>query len=264
LAFKYRIHDPEIGRWLSVDPLQKKYPYASPYSFALNTPIQAVDPDGREVIPAGKEEVVFLKGLVNDLFGKKSGFKVKRSGIKVNKRRIDKAGYTGDMKILADRLVEVSTNTKHKAKFVLGSSASVSNTVGYNTMEVPNYIDITNADGTKSRTIDPNNPTKIEKTPKSYTNTFSNIEGGFTTEITKDNKLLKNQIVIVNPADEGKPLLEDNSGAPLGLEGRSTAVHELLGHFFDNITGSNNDTAVDTENKARKKFKLKQRSGVKH
>lgn len=41
--------DTRLGRWWSVDPLAVKYPFASPYNFALNTPIQAKDPDGKDV-----------------------------------------------------------------------------------------------------------------------------------------------------------------------------------------------------------------------
>jgi RHS repeat-associated protein len=48
--FGARIYDVRLGRWLSIDPLASKYPYASTYNFALNTPIQAVDPDGKVVI----------------------------------------------------------------------------------------------------------------------------------------------------------------------------------------------------------------------
>jgi RHS repeat-associated protein len=48
--FDARIYDPRLGRWLSCDPLAIKYPFASPYNFALNTPIQAVDPDGKVVV----------------------------------------------------------------------------------------------------------------------------------------------------------------------------------------------------------------------
>ena len=43
-----RVYDPRIGRFLSLDPLQKKYPWYTPYQFSGNTPIQAVDLDGRE------------------------------------------------------------------------------------------------------------------------------------------------------------------------------------------------------------------------
>ncbi|MGB0868510.1 MAG: RHS repeat domain-containing protein [Flavobacteriales bacterium] len=48
--FGARMYDPRIGRWFAVDPLDHLYPSSTPYSFALNTPIQAIDPDGRLVI----------------------------------------------------------------------------------------------------------------------------------------------------------------------------------------------------------------------
>jgi RHS repeat-associated protein len=48
--YGFRIYNPALGRFLSVDPLQKKFPELTPYQFASNTPIQAVDLDGREGI----------------------------------------------------------------------------------------------------------------------------------------------------------------------------------------------------------------------
>ena len=50
LDFGARIYDSRLGRWLSIDPLAAKYPDVSTFTFALNTPIQAKDPDGRVVI----------------------------------------------------------------------------------------------------------------------------------------------------------------------------------------------------------------------
>ncbi len=50
VSFKYRIHDPRLGRFLSVDPLAAKYPSVSPYVFVVNNPINLIDPDGREPI----------------------------------------------------------------------------------------------------------------------------------------------------------------------------------------------------------------------
>jgi len=43
-----RIYDPRVGRFLSLDPYYKKYPELTPYQFASNTPLQAVDLDGLE------------------------------------------------------------------------------------------------------------------------------------------------------------------------------------------------------------------------
>ena len=41
-----RIYDSRIAKFLSVDPLTKSYPFYSPFQFAGNTPIQAIDLDG--------------------------------------------------------------------------------------------------------------------------------------------------------------------------------------------------------------------------
>jgi RHS repeat-associated protein len=43
-----RAYDLRIGRFPSVDPITAKYPMLTPYQFASNTPIQAVDIDGLE------------------------------------------------------------------------------------------------------------------------------------------------------------------------------------------------------------------------
>jgi RHS repeat-associated protein len=43
-----RIYDTRLARFLSVDPLTKKYPELMPYQFASNTPIRATDLDGAE------------------------------------------------------------------------------------------------------------------------------------------------------------------------------------------------------------------------
>src|SRR5690625_3087633 len=50
LDFGARIYDSRSGRWLSVDPLAEKYPGISTYAFVANSPINAIDPDGRLII----------------------------------------------------------------------------------------------------------------------------------------------------------------------------------------------------------------------
>jgi RHS repeat-associated protein len=44
-----RIYDPRIARFLSIDPLSSSFPWWTPYAFAGNTPIQAIDLDGGEI-----------------------------------------------------------------------------------------------------------------------------------------------------------------------------------------------------------------------
>ena len=46
--YGFRILDPRLGRFKSLDPLQKKFPELSPYQFASNSPIANVDLDGKE------------------------------------------------------------------------------------------------------------------------------------------------------------------------------------------------------------------------
>ncbi|MBP7541388.1 MAG: RHS repeat-associated core domain-containing protein [Saprospiraceae bacterium] len=46
--YGFRIYNPRLGKFLSVDPLTKKYAYLTPYQFASNTPISGVDLDGLE------------------------------------------------------------------------------------------------------------------------------------------------------------------------------------------------------------------------
>ena len=46
--YKYRMHDPRIGRFFAVDPLAPKYAYNSPYAFSENRVIDAIELEGLE------------------------------------------------------------------------------------------------------------------------------------------------------------------------------------------------------------------------
>jgi RHS repeat-associated protein len=48
LNYKYRMHDPRVGRWKSLDPLAGKFPNMSPFVAFNNNPIFFVDPLGLE------------------------------------------------------------------------------------------------------------------------------------------------------------------------------------------------------------------------
>lgn len=49
--YGFRIYDPRIGKFLSVDPLTKSYPWYTPYQFSGNCPIWCIDLDGLEPVP---------------------------------------------------------------------------------------------------------------------------------------------------------------------------------------------------------------------
>jgi len=46
--YGFRVYDPRKAKFLSVDPLTKSYPWYTPYQFAGNKPIWAIDLDGLE------------------------------------------------------------------------------------------------------------------------------------------------------------------------------------------------------------------------
>lgn len=48
LNFKFRGYDPRLGKFWSVDPLAKDYPWNSPYAFAENDVIRSIDLEGAE------------------------------------------------------------------------------------------------------------------------------------------------------------------------------------------------------------------------
>jgi RHS repeat-associated protein len=46
-----RFYDPRIAKFISIDPLAKKFPYLSPFQYAANKPIWCIDIDGLEDLP---------------------------------------------------------------------------------------------------------------------------------------------------------------------------------------------------------------------
>ena len=48
INYKYRVHDPRIGRFLSVDPLAPSFAHNSPYAFSENRVIDGVELEGLE------------------------------------------------------------------------------------------------------------------------------------------------------------------------------------------------------------------------
>jgi hypothetical protein len=47
LNYTFRMHDPRVGRFFAVDPLDEKAPDWSPYRFCFDNPLRYTDPDGR-------------------------------------------------------------------------------------------------------------------------------------------------------------------------------------------------------------------------
>ena len=56
LAFKYRIHDVRLGRFLSRDPLYQSYPWNSDYAFSENRLIDGIEFEGLEHVPTWSKD----------------------------------------------------------------------------------------------------------------------------------------------------------------------------------------------------------------
>ena len=68
--YKYRMHDPRIGRFFAIDPLAPKYPHNSPYAFSENRVIDGVELEGlecnvinEETVPGGWTDVSVTRVL---------------------------------------------------------------------------------------------------------------------------------------------------------------------------------------------------------
>ncbi|MCP4458674.1 MAG: hypothetical protein GY816_11715 [Cytophagales bacterium] len=86
IAFKWRNHQPEIGRFFNVDPLAEKYYYNSPYAFSENKVVVHRELEGLESQYLFNKEVMKTTDYVGqkiDQAGKsiKSGLKAIGNGI---------------------------------------------------------------------------------------------------------------------------------------------------------------------------------------
>jgi RHS repeat-associated protein len=66
INYKYRMHDPRLGRFFAVDPIARSYPYNSPYAFSENRLIDGIEWEGLEVVYIGKNTTysALLSGYV--------------------------------------------------------------------------------------------------------------------------------------------------------------------------------------------------------
>jgi RHS repeat-associated protein len=54
--YGFRIYNPALGKFLSIDPLTSKFPELTPYQFASDNPIQNIDFDGLEGTPGNLQK----------------------------------------------------------------------------------------------------------------------------------------------------------------------------------------------------------------
>ena len=62
INYKFRMHDPRLGRFLSLDPLAKQYPHNSPFAFSENRVIDGIELEGLEYLNYNEARVEFSNG----------------------------------------------------------------------------------------------------------------------------------------------------------------------------------------------------------
>ena len=87
--YGFRIYNPRLGKFLSVDPLTKSYPWYTPYQFAGNTPIQAIDLDGLEELKVYDPQTNYVLQviLVDEEGNRYEGENAIKSSYRVNRKQ---------------------------------------------------------------------------------------------------------------------------------------------------------------------------------
>lgn len=95
INYTYRMHDPRVGRFFAIDPLESKYPMLSPYQFSGNRPIDSKEIEGLEGFQYTKYDIV--------------------NGQKIPIKQI----------VEVDVVVLVTTNQKDKVSFRMGTGEKI-------------------------------------------------------------------------------------------------------------------------------------------
>ena len=241
-----RYYDPKISVWLSVDPLAHKYPSLSPYTFVANNPIMLVDPDGRQIDPAGSEEKGFLRTWVQINFGENSGIKVRNNSVKINKKKFEAALENMDepTRELATAFQEVVEDDR-TVTFKLGEEMTV-----INSARTGKYTE----ENIGGKTV--NVPQIIQRNEPVYT------DYGKTRFLGEKGKSLDNHGILINPNNH----FHENGY----MENKYSTFSHEIGHmslFFQGIdlgSLSHQSTPIFFENVTRMKLGLGMRHGVTH
>ncbi len=136
LNYGMRISDARLGKFLSVDPLAKKFPMLSPYQFASNSPMQNIDVDGLEgykVVDAQAKTTT----LVVDIYyvpKTKDNFKLYNSGFTQKEVEKIKKGIMSEFatsKFLDDSHVEPVTGQAYTVDLQINLHPVTSKTDAY-------------------------------------------------------------------------------------------------------------------------------------
>ncbi len=227
--FGARVYDSRLGRWLSLDPLQRKYPTLSPYNYCANNPIMFIDPDGKIIkVPNVADREAVLKMINSRARGV---FIFDENGVLSVKTENGKKGYSKEYK--DDLIAGINDNNTITIKIAT-------------TFQSPLFYE--KADGTK---ID------------SEESETRNVNGGTTvpTQRVFNDHIDIDQSVYIDGKDYNKEKspyintnLKDVDGELLKYDAADILMHELVGHAIPNALNQKVDP-IKEENKVREQLK---------
>jgi hypothetical protein len=152
--FKYRMDDPQIGRFWQIDPLSDKYVYNSTYAFSENKVTAHVELEGLESVPAGKDNKPLLLGIKSsqrvtierDIVNSGVGDKVTVRNFQGRVTGDD--GIMGTQEITTDTRIDQNGTTKisgemHNAGFLnFGYASDKSLTLGVNLFGYEGHLSV--------------------------------------------------------------------------------------------------------------------------
>ena len=114
INYTFRMHDPRVGRFFAVDPLERKYPSNSPYAFSENRIMDGIELEGLEINLFNEETDPLLFAVANSnkdnsaihLYGHGDQIKIMDER---NSKNITKLKSSSDLELIFN-----SSQEKHK------------------------------------------------------------------------------------------------------------------------------------------------------
>ncbi len=112
LNYKFRMHDPRVGRFFATDPMTSQYPHYSPYSFSGNRVIDAVELEGLEPqwfmelleteFPRISEAMDILRGVVGNNYSKQKLYDWVNRNSSFQDGKSKLKGLVGELQVFAN------------------------------------------------------------------------------------------------------------------------------------------------------------------
>ncbi len=233
-----RNYDPAIGRWFNIDYYSEKYYPVSPYIYAINNPVNVIDPDGRDVIVTNEDDQSLFLSYIQDQLGENHGFSFNKNG-KLNhksskEQRENKKGYNKEQKDIFSGLKEVSEDSNRHIDVAFTKSTG--------DVEIDIQVfEVTVKDG---QFIDTNNLTTLATEKVNITD-----RGGAFFYIPSALDKTNTAKLRMNSSRTDSSVFDDDSGGKTGNCSSCAMIHEILDHGLEYIrTVSNTNSSKNTKN----------------